>query len=43
MYDALYVAVAEAEGVPLITADAGLIAALKGSDSRIVHMHAVRL
>ena len=43
MYDALYVAVAEAEGVPLITADAGLIAALKGSDSRIVHMHAARL
>lgn len=43
MYDAVYVAVAEAEGVPLITADAGLIAAVEGSDTRLVHMDAVRL
>ncbi len=43
MYDALYVAVAEAEGVPLITADAGLIAAVSASDNRIIHMDAVSL
>ena len=43
IYDALYVAVAEVEGVPLITADAGLIAAVNGSDSPVIHMDAVSL
>lgn len=43
IYDALYVAVAEAENLRLITADAGLIAAGGGPDQRIVHMDAVSL
>jgi predicted nucleic acid-binding protein len=41
IYDSVYVAVAELEDVPLITADAGLIAAFTGSDSRVLHMDAV--
>ena len=40
IYDALYLAVADAENVQLITADAGLIAAL-GDDRRVVHMDTV--
>ena len=43
IYDALYVAVAELEGIPLITADVGLLAALNGSGSRIIHMDTVGL
>ncbi len=41
IYDSVYVAVAELEDVPLITADAGLIAAFTGSASRVLHMDAV--
>ena len=40
IYDALYLAVADAENVQLITADAGLIAAV-GHDRRVVHMDTV--
>jgi predicted nucleic acid-binding protein len=41
IYDSLYLAVAEAEDAPLITADAGLIAAVAASGLRVVHMGAV--
>lgn len=43
IYDALYVAVAELEDVPLISADAGLIAAFTGPDRRVLPTDAVDL
>jgi len=43
IYDAVYLAVAEAEHAPLITADPALMAAIGSSDGRIIHMGAVSI
>ena len=43
IYEAIYLAVAEADGAPLITADSGLITATGGSDHRVVLMDTVTL
>jgi len=42
-YDAVYVALAAAEGLPLVTADARLVRALAGSPHTVLHLDDVEL
>ena len=42
-YDAIYVALAAEEGLPLVTADARLVRALAGSPHTVLHLNDVEL
>jgi predicted nucleic acid-binding protein len=42
-YDAVYVALAHEEGLPLVTADARLVRALAGSPHTVLHLDDVEL
>jgi predicted nucleic acid-binding protein len=42
-YDAVYVALASEEGLPLVTADARLVRALAGSPHAVLHLDDVEL